>query len=219
LPIPEADEVIRIGRRAVLIGLPIAVAGCGRPESIWAPDDVVARAAYVFDGPPALTLYTVKNNDTQNGAHTALMINASQRVLFDPAGSFGHPSLPERNDVIFGITPRIEEFYTSYHARASYHVVKVTREVPAEAAETAFRLALQEGPVPRARCALATSSILHRTPGFESIRLTLLPDNLLRQFQALPGTTAEFRYEDDDDNKELARAAFDAERAAARGGG
>lgn len=197
-------------RRTVLLGLPLALAGC-TGQAVWAPDDVVMRAAHVHDGPPSLTLYTVKNSSSQNGAHTALMISASQRVIFDPAGTFGHESIPERNDVIFGVTPRVEAFYTSYHARASYYVIKMHKDVPAEVAEQALALALQEGPVAKANCTRATSSMLARLPGFEGIRTTWFPDNLMRQFGALPGVRPEFVYEDDDDNKEIARAAYDAE--------
>lgn len=196
-------------RRTLLVGLPLVLAGCSG-VAVWAPDDVVARAAYAHDAPPSLSLYTVNNNGDNQGAHTALMINASQRVIFDPAGSFGHPSIPERNDVVFGITPRIEQFYTSYHARESYHVIRQTIPVSPEVAEQALRLALAYGPVARANCTRATSDILSQLPGFESIRVTWFPGNLKNSVQRLPGVQAELFYEDDDDDKEIARAAYDA---------
>jgi len=189
--------------------LPLALAGCSA-ASVWAPDDLVARAAYYHDAPPSLTLYTVRNNGDNSGAHTALMINASQRVIFDPAGSFGHASIPERNDVVFGITPQIEAFYTSYHARQSFHVIRQTIAVPSEVAEQALRLALAYGPVSQANCTRATSDILRQLPGFESLRVTWFPGSLMQAVQRLPGVQAEFFYEDDDDDKEIARAAFDA---------
>ena len=116
----------RLSRRLFLAGAPLAVAGCAS-EPVWAPQSDVARAAYRHPGPPALTLFTTRNVGSGNGAHTGLMVNASQRVLFDPAGTFGAPSLPERNDVIFGVTPRVVEYYTGYHARTSYYVVEQRR--------------------------------------------------------------------------------------------
>ena len=198
-----------LSRRSVLIGLPLTLAGCSG-QAVWAPEDAVQSVRYRLPGPATLSLYTVRNNGDNQGAHTALMINASQRVIFDPAGTFGHPSIPERNDVVFGITPRVEEFYTSYHARASYHVIRQTVEVPPEVAEQALALALANGPVPKAMCARATSAILTQLPGFEHLPRGFFPENLMEAFQALPGVQAEFFYEDDDDDKELARAAYDA---------
>lgn len=184
-------------RRAVILGLPLFAAGCGA-QSVWAPDDVVARAAYVHDGPPAIALYTMKNVDSGNGAHTAMMINASQRVIFDPAGSLRHPEIPERNDVLFGVTPRVQEFFEGYHARETYYVVRMTRIVSPEVAEQCFRLALAAGPVPRPLCTQATSGILSQLPGFEAINTTLLPDRLHDRFSTLSGVETVERRETDD---------------------
>ncbi len=204
----------RLSRRAFVIGLPFALAACGG-QSVIAPEEDILRAFYRHDGPPALTLFTVRNVDTGNGAHTGLMINASQRVLFDPAGSFGHPTIPERNDVLFGITPRVEELYVSYHARATYYVVIQTLEVPPETAEAALRIALDYGPVGKANCTRATSDILRRLPGFEGINMTFLPDRLEMQFARFPGVTTREHWEDDaDDARDAVIAAYDTEVSA-----
>lgn len=184
-------------RRAVLFGLPLALAGCGA-QSVYAPDDVVARAAYVHDGPPSIALYTMKNTSNGDGAHSALLINASQRVIFDPAGSLRHPEIPERNDVLFGVTPRVQEFFEGYHARETYYVVRMTKTVPAEVAEQCFRLALAAGPVPRPLCTQSISRILSQLPGFERISVALLPDRLHDRFATLPGVETVERREDDD---------------------
>jgi hypothetical protein len=202
-------------RRGFLIGMPLALAACGA-KSVWAPDDVVARAAHVHDGPSRLTLFTMKNVDTGYGAHTSLMINASQRVIFDPAGSLVHPEIPERNDVLFGITPRVEEFYISYHARTTYYVTIQAVDVPAGTSEQALRLALAYGPVPRSFCTNATSRILSQLPGFEVVNVTFLPDRLLNQFAKLPGvTTQERRDTDPDDDRSAEIQRFEAASQAA----
>lgn len=190
-------------RRSVILGLPLTLAGCGA-QSVWAPDDVVARAAYVHDGPPVIALYTMKNVDTDNGAHTAMLINASQRVIFDPAGSLRHPEIPERNDVLFGVTPRVKEFFEGYHARETYYIVRMTKVVPAEVAEQCFRLALQAGPVPRPLCTQSTSRILSQLPGFERISTTMLPDRLHDRFASFSGIEIVERREDDDGNDRTA---------------
>jgi hypothetical protein len=192
-----------ISRRAVLAGLPLVLAGC-TGQSVIAPPEDIARVAYHHDGPPALTLITVKNVGTENGAHTGLMIAASQRVIFDPAGSFGHPSIPENNDVLFGITPRVEAAYLSYHARLSFYAITQTVQVPPQVAEQALALARAYGPVAKANCARATVDILHQLPGFESLHFTLFPDNLEAQFARLPGVVRqEYREYDPDDNSAL----------------
>lgn len=191
-------------RRRFLIGAPLALSACTAQE-VWAPDDVVARAIYSDPAPTKhLTLYTIKWVRSNMGAHSALLINASQRVLFDPAGTFKQDVMPERNDVLYGVTPRLENFYVSFHARSSFYVVGQTVEVPPEVAEQALGLAMAAGPVPSANCARVTSRILRQLPGFESIRQTWGPNSIQADFAALPNvTTLEYR-ENDSDDKTLA---------------
>lgn len=207
-----------IDRRSFLAGLPLALSGCGAP-SVWADDEIVARSIYRHHGPPALSLFTMKNVGTENGAHTGLMVSASQRVIFDPAGTFGHETIPERNDVHFGITPAILDFYRTYHARQTYFVIEQFVEVSPDQAETALRLVLDNGPVSKARCTLATSALLQRVPGFErQFRTALFPNGLTTQFARLPGVvTFEHREFDSADKAEAVRA-FDAQIAAASAG-
>ncbi len=190
-----------IGRAAVLAAL-IAVAGC-TGERVYAPDEVILSSMYRHDGPPKLTLYTMVSNNTGSGAHSAIQINASQRVIFDPAGTFESSLIPERNDVLYGITPRIEDFYRRAHARSTYHVIIQEVEVPAAVAEQALRLAMEAGPVGSALCAQATSGLLRQLPGFEGIQSTWFPKNLSDQFGQYPGVTTERLFEDDDDDKTL----------------
>ena len=73
------------------------------------------------------------NNNSEAGAHSSIMINApSQRVIFDPAGSVRAKYLVESDDVLYGITPRIEDFYERAHARETYRVRIQRIEVPAD---------------------------------------------------------------------------------------
>ena len=192
-------------RRRFLIGLPLALAGCAAQE-VWAPDDVVSRAIYREPGRKYLTLYTMKNVGSDSGAHSALLINASQRVLFDPAGTFQQQVMPERNDVLFGVSPRYETLYVSFHARETFYVIGQTVDVTPEVAEQALNLAMQLGPVPQANCARVTSRLLRQLPGFGSIRQTWGPNIVAEDFAKLPGVeTLEYR-EDDADDKTIAAA-------------
>ena len=151
-----------------------------------------------------LTLFTTRNVGSGNGAHSGLMVNAWERVLFDPAGTFGSPSLPERNDVIFGISPLVVEYYTGYHARTSYYVVEQRLEVSAAVAERAYREVLAYGAVPKANCTRAVARVLQRLPGLEQLSVSWFPDNLEAQFARLPGVvTIEHRETDADDRSDL----------------
>lgn len=197
-------------RRAFIIGAPLVLAGCGSGVSVWAPDDVVNAAAFRTRGPRSLTLYTMRNNGSNNGAHSALLVDASQRVMFDPAGSFANPAIPERNDVLFGITPQIEDFYVSYHARETFHVVGQKVTVPDAVAEKALRLVLANGPVSQMNCTRATSTILGQLQGFESIGTTYFPGNLSDAFGKLDGVIETVYREDDADDKSIAAAQIDA---------
>lgn len=164
------------------------LAACSPPQ-VWAPDDLVARARYVSGSPPSITLFTVLNNTSNAGEHSALMINGSQRVMFDPAGTWQHPQLPERNDVHFGMSPKMVDFYIDYHARENFRVVEQTIVVSPEVAEIALQRVMAYGPVPKAQCTKATSSVLRGTPGFEAMPSTLGPKKLMRAFGQLPGVT------------------------------
>lgn len=203
---------------AACLGLAL-LAGCGATPDRSRQDDLarVQRAAYRHDGPPALTLYTMINNRTGAGAHSSLMINGSQRVIFDPAGSVQHPAIAERGDVLYGITPRIEDFYARAHARETFHVVIQRIEVDAATAEKALQLAVNNGAVSQAFCAQATGQLLRQLPGFESIRPTFFPKGLSEQFATLPGVTTRTLREDDSDDKSEAIARFDAEQRARQG--
>ncbi|MFP4327227.1 MAG: hypothetical protein ACLFQL_04395 [Paracoccaceae bacterium] len=185
--------------KVLVLVCPFLLASCA--QAVWAPDEAVARAEYRHPGPPALTLYTMVNNRTGQGAHTSLMINASQRVIFDPAGSVEHPAIPERNDVLFGITPGFAEAYRRAHARETHHVLIQRKEVPAEVAELALRKVMANGPVPAAQCAIATSRILSGLPGFESVEQSWYPLRLSESFARLPGVTEEKLVEYDDPDK------------------
>jgi hypothetical protein len=190
---------------ALLIVAALTLSACSG-QNVWAPDEVVAKAAYRDDGPARLTLFTMINNKTGAGAHTALMINGSQRVIFDPAGSFHHKSVPERNDVIFGITPRVADVYTRYHARQTYRVQVQQIDVSPEVAEMALREVMAYGAVGKTRCSNSTSQIMARLPGFEHIKRTWYPRQLAEQFGQMPGVTSQelYEYDSDDNSKVLA---------------
>ena len=174
----------------------LAVAGCTSKQP-YADDATIAAVSYRHPGSASLTLFTMINNRTGRGGHTSLIINASERIIFDPAGSFKADIVPERNDVLYGITPPVENAYRGAHARSTFHVLVQHLDVTPEQAEVAYRLAISNGPVPGTFCASATAQLLHKVPGFEGIKSTLYPVKLADQFGAIPGVTSQRYYEDD----------------------
>lgn len=189
-------------RRLFLLFLTLlGLAACGAADPVWAPDEAVERARYSSSGPPTLTLFTVVNVDSGNGGHSSLLISApSERVLFDPSGSFSHPRLPERNDVIHGMTDSAVDFYIDYHSRESWRVVRQDLVVPADVAEKALRLAKDYGAVPNAFCANSITKILQQLPGFESIKTTMFPVSLQENFAQFAGVVTQEYHDNDPDN-------------------
>jgi hypothetical protein len=184
--------------------LPLFLANCAEP--VWAPDEAVARARYHSDEPPSITLFTVVRRLGGEGAHSGLMINGSQRVMFDPAGTWHHPTVPERNDLFYGITPRMKQFYIDYHARQTYDVYEQRVPVSAEVAELAIRRAESNGAVGKALCGISVSHILRKIPGFENIPNTYFPNKIMRAFGELPGVVTIKHEDGDSDNNKAVLA-------------
>ena len=186
-------------RSGAAIALLVLVAACVQPPAIpYASDERVAASAYRAPGPDTFTIMTVISNRNGRGAHTALMINGSQRVIFDPAGSFVNERVPEQEDVLYGVTPAVLAGYKSAHARSTFHVVSQTFEVTPEQAAVALRLATTNGAVPRGFCTSAATSVLASVPGFEDIERTMFPSRLMKQLSSRPGVVEEKYFEDDE---------------------
>ena len=181
------------------LALILLCAACAQPPAIpYASDERVKASAYREPGPDTITVLTVISNRTSKGAHTALMINGTQRVIFDPAGSFVNERVPEQEDVLYGVTPAVLQGYKSAHARSTFHVVSQTVEVTPEQAAVALRLAMSNGPVARAFCTSAATGLLREVPGFGDIDQVMFPKQLMEQIAARPGVVEEKYFEDDE---------------------
>ncbi len=188
-------------RLVLALAVALALSACGAAEPKWASDEAVAQARYVHDGPTSITLYTVTTTRDGSGAHSGLLINSSERIIFDPAGTWHHPNLPERNDVHFGMSPKMVAFYIDYHARETYDVYEQTLEVSPETAALIAQRAKAYGAVPKAQCTNSISSILTGVPGFENLPRTWYPTKFMEAFGKLPGVkTRKYTDNDTDDN-------------------
>jgi hypothetical protein len=183
----------------VAVAAATLLGGCAASVDVpYASDAFVESKSYRHSGPPAITVITMVNNRTGSGGHSALMISGSERIIFDPAGSFKHEIVPEQQDVLFGITPAVLQGYKSAHARSTFHVVSQKIEVTAAQAELALRLAKSNGAVPSAFCTQATTGLLRQVPGFEDVKQTFFPTNLMEQIAKRPDVVTDRYYEDDD---------------------
>jgi hypothetical protein len=186
----------RIAAALVLAGM---LAGCVA-EEVWAPDVAVSSASYQPAGGSTVTLMTMVSTRNGSGGHSGLIIDGAQRVVFDPAGSWHHPNIPERNDVLFGMSPQYMDFYMDYHARETYYVVLQEVDVSPETAASLIAAVQSYGAVPSAQCSLSISRILSQTPGFETISPAWFPTRTMERFAAIPGVRTREVYDDDSDN-------------------
>lgn len=195
------------------LGATAVVAGCGNASGRNSSPEEAARAAYRHDGPPEIVLYTMINNRTGSGAHSAMLINApSQRVIFDPAGTARFTGVPEIGDVLYGITPQARRFFESAHARSTYRMRILSSPVDGAVAERALQIAESKGPVGPALCSNAVSDVIGKLPGFEPVRGIWMPNKLADRFASLPGVTESVLREDDSDDKQAAIAELEAQK-------
>ncbi|QHQ33774.1 hypothetical protein [Algicella marina] len=178
---------------AILILL--AVAGCAR--EVDASYEEVARARYVSEEPPYIAIVSMVDRSDERAAHTAMIINASERVIYDPAGTFQHRDLQERGDIHYGATDRMVDYYERYHARFSHYVHTQKIYVTAELAERVLRRTQAQGPSPKMFCTLHTGQILKDQPEFAFLKVGFFPENLRRQFARYPGVVNSYVVEED----------------------
>lgn len=172
----------------VLVGLlAVSLLLACTADNKWASDADVARARYVDPNPTSITLFTSINTRTKAGAHAGLMINGSERVLYDPAGSWEHPSAPERKDMIYGMTPTMLSFYVDYQGTAPFELIQQTIYVTPEIAERVKQAAISYGSANKAECTKAIGIVLRSVPGFETLPTTWFPKAMSRGFATLPG--------------------------------
>lgn len=164
------------------------------------PTQSIQAAVYPYSGQPKITLITMINNRTGSGGHTALLVQGTQSVIFDPAGSFEHEKIAERGDVLYGMSPKWIQIYKSAHARTNFHVVSQEFSVTPAQAARAMELIEANGTVSSAFCANATSGVLRQIPGFQSVKQGFYPLKLMDQAEQLPGVKTTRYYEDDDGN-------------------
>ncbi len=156
-------------------------------DNKWASDADVSRARYVDPNPASITLFTSINTRTTSGVHSALLINGTERVLYDPAGSWEQPTAPERKDLRYGMTPQLLANYVDFQGTAPFELIQQTIFVTPEVAEMVKQNTIAHGSANKAACINAISQILRPVPGFETLPRTLFPKKFSIAFAKLPG--------------------------------
>lgn len=170
-------------------------AGCAVEKG--ATDAEIAATRFVSEEPPYIAVMSMVDNRDDRAAHSALVINASQRVIYDPAGTFEYDDLAERGDVQYGASDRMVDYYERYHARFSHYVHVQKIEVSPAVAEAALLSAQAQGPSPKLFCTVDTISVLRRVPGFEGLKSSFFPEVLREQVAAMPGVDNRYVVEND----------------------
>ncbi|WP_425093142.1 hypothetical protein [Tropicimonas sp. S265A] len=165
-------------------------------EPEWAPEADVQRLAYADGGEASVTLITVIQTEKNEGGHTALLIDGSQRVIWDPAGTWWHPQSPERNDLHYGITPWMEAYYRDYHVRDNFHVVEQKVSVSQATADAIIAAYQANGAVAKANCTRSSSAVINDFAQFSSVRTTWFPKTMMKDFAELPGVITTTYFED-----------------------
>ena len=180
---------------AILLGCLALVTGCA--VEVGASKQSLAAARHVATEPPYVEVVSMVDRRDGRAAHTALIINASERVIYDPAGTFQHEDLAERGDIHYGATDRMVSYYERYHARFS-HFVHVQRiPVTAQVAEGVLRRAEAQGPSPKMFCTYHTFGVLNDSLPGVTLERSFFPEALRRQVADLPGVADRYRVEED----------------------
>lgn len=185
-------------RLVLILVATLTVAGCSGVE-VRDPQTTIDAKRYVSTEAPELQLITAVRLKSGAGGHSALLVNAHERVIYDPAGNYNNGEnrgiVPEYDDMLFGITPPVLDSYYEFHTREDWYVVIQRIPVSAEVAEIAYRRVVEQGASASGFCASNTSAVLRGVPGFESLPSTMSPKKLMEEFAKLPGVVTETRYE------------------------
>ncbi len=179
---------------ALVAGL--LLASCGSIERM-APIAEVSAAQVRTSAPASVSLITMVNDRSGFGEHSALLINGSQQIIYDPAGSFRHSDLPRRNDVVYGITPQFADYYNSYHARFGYYVQVQTLSISLEQADAMIASSEARGHVGKLFCAVAVSDVLNDYPQFTEVKGTMFPGAIMKQLAEMEAIDTLIVREDD----------------------
>jgi len=154
-------------------------------------------AAFALGACAEHDLVSMMSTSRDQGAHSALLVNGSQVVIYDPAGSYKHPSTPERGDLHYGITPVMEEVFKRFHARDSHYVQEQKLFVDRAMADAVIARIETQGPSPKMFCAISIADVLNDFDKFGDVPRSFFPGALTKSFAAMPGVQTTYTRESD----------------------
>jgi len=136
---------------------------------------------------PMLTLLEVRAGVPYTGSHSAPMVTGAERVIFDPAGSFGGSGVAVHDNIIRDVSEPALDLLMAFQTPDGFAVVRhdlpVTPEVPSLAlTQFAQRPATTPG-----GCACTVAKVLGGLPGFPGFDGLMMPDRFFVRFAALLG--------------------------------
>ena len=164
---------------------------CGGVVHGNAPE-VAARAHYVHNGPPEIALITIIHKPTDFMWHSALLINADERVLFESGGFWNDPDDHRLNDIVFNMTDERLAKYADHRGNlAVWDIVMHRVPVSAQVAMAAKQRAMGHESVVAGFCAQGVASVLQVVPGLEGLGNVILPHDLVPLMEKMPGVRIE----------------------------
>lgn len=177
------------------VGLLLLLGGCA--ELVTSTPQAIEASRYVSPEAPYVALLTMVDRDSGQGAHSALLVNGSQRVLYDPAGTFKTEVTTENADVIYGITPLALQAYEFFHARETTSFLEQKISVSRAEADAMIARMERQGPSPKFMCAINTAEILRDFDRFAHMPRSMQPTRLMKAFDAMPGVERREVFDDD----------------------
>ncbi|MXU66811.1 hypothetical protein [Oceanomicrobium pacificus] len=168
-------------------------------DNTASPPEEIARAAYQSGEPPYIEVLSMVSEKTGQSDHTGVVVNApSQRVLYDPAGNFKHPSMPHKGDVFYGASDRMVDYYKRFHARFGFYVQSQKVYVSASEAEQFLREIESRPPTRNVFCGASTASVLRTAPSFSDyMSAWFLPETVRINVSRMPNVVTTDFYEND----------------------
>ncbi len=145
-----------------------------------------AETSYLpVNAPPSTTLVLAEHKGGSGAVHAALIVTGSERLIYDPSGSFTHPDTRRYGDVVYGASDDIVELFALHNADKNHDAVMRTIALQPEEAETMLDAARTHGGAMPGFCAKSVASVLRSVPRFASMRDTFWPSNVQQDFESI----------------------------------
>ncbi len=143
-----------------------------------------AETSYLpVNAPPSTTLVLAEHKGGSGAVHAALIVTGSERLIYDPSGSFTHPDTRRYGDVVYGASDEIVELFALHNADRNHDAVMRTIALESDEAEILLNSARTHGGAMPGFCAKSVASVLRSVPRFASMRDTFWPSNVQQDFE------------------------------------